>query len=109
MQTLEELQAQIAELTRQAEEIKYREKNNIINDMREKIALYGITARDLRLDVGSVPAREGTRSRTGRGKAPPMYRDAYGNTWSGGRGRKPLWVIEVIESGGNIEDYRIKD
>ena len=109
MQTLEELQAQIAELTRQAEEIRNREKINIINDMREKIALYGITARDLRLDVGSVPAREGTRSRTGRGKAPPMYQDAHGNTWSGGRGRKPLWVIEVIESGGNIEDYRIGD
>ena len=109
MPTLEELQTQIADLTRQAEEIKLREKNTLIADMREKIALYGITARDLRLDVASVPTREFTRSRTGRGKAPPMYKDAHGNTWSGGRGRKPLWVIDVIESGGNIEDYRIAD
>jgi len=109
MSTLQEIQAQIAELNRQADEIKTREKGNVIAEIREKIDLYGITARDLRLDLPSVHVREVRRSKGGRGTTEPKYRDDHGNTWSGGRGRKPFWVQEILESGGNIENYRIPD
>ena len=109
MPTLEELNAQIEELTRQAEEIKAQERGNVIAELKEKIELYGITARDLRLDLASVPTREGARSRTGRVKAPPMYQDDHGNTWAGGRGRKPQWVQNILNNGGDIEEYRIVD
>ena len=39
MPSLEELNAQIAELTRQADEIKAQEKSNVIAELRQKIEL----------------------------------------------------------------------
>jgi RNA-directed DNA polymerase len=42
-------------------------------------------------------------------KPEPKYRDAHGNEWSGGRGRRPQWVIAVLEAGEDIENYRIAD
>jgi DNA-binding protein H-NS len=109
MSSLEEIQAQIAELTRQAEEIRNQQKSNVIAEIREKIALYRITARDLRLDIPSEPDEERQGSGKGRGKAAPKYRDENGNTWAGGRGKKPQWVLNILSSGGNIEDYRITE
>jgi DNA-binding protein H-NS len=43
-----------------------------------------------------------------RSAIPPKYRnpDNHGDTWSG-RGRKPLWVVALLESGGSLEDCLI--
>lgn len=43
-----------------------------------------------------------------KSKIAPVYRDPnnHENTW-GGRGRKPKWVVALIESGYNLEDARI--
>ena len=109
MSSLEELNAKIAELTRQAEEIKAQERGNVIAELRQKIELYSITARDLRLDIPSEPYRERRRAGMGGEKPVPKYSDGQGNYWAGGRGRKPAWVQEIINNGGNIEDYRIVD
>ena len=108
MSELAHIQAQIAELTRQAEEIKSQQKQGVVAEIKEKIALYGLTARDLGLDISSQPLRGGRSSEGKRGKAEPQYQDEHGNTWSGGRGRRPAWVLDIIEAGGNIEDYRIQ-
>ena len=109
MPSLEEINAQIAELTRQADEIKAQEKSNVIAELRQKIELYSITARDLRLDIPSQTYREPRRAGEGKEKPAPKYRNEKGETWSGGRGRKPQWVLDVNASGGDIEDYRIVD
>ena len=109
MPTLEELNAQIEELTRQAEEIKAQERGNVIAELREKIALYGITARELRLDIHSQTYREPRRAGEGKEKPAPKYSDGKGNFWAGGRGRKPQWVQDIINEGGDIETYRIPD
>ena len=109
MPTLEELNAQIEELTRQAEEIKAQEKGNVIAELRQKIELYSITARDLRLDIPSQTSREPRRAGEGKEKPAPKYTDGMGNYWAGGRGRKPAWVQEIIDNGGDIETYRIVD
>jgi len=44
-----------------------------------------------------------------KSKLPPTHRDLENpdNTWTG-RGRKPKWLAKALESGGNIEDYKIK-
>lgn len=109
MASLEELQAQIAELTRQADEIKAREKLGVVAEAREKIQMYEITARELGLEVFPPARRSGERSAASRARPEPKYRDEHGNEWSGGRGRKPLWVQEIQNSGGDIEQYRIGD
>ena len=109
MSSLEELNAKIAELTRQAEEIKAQERGNVIAELRQKIELYSITARDLRLDIPSEPYRERRRAGMSGEKPVPKYSDGQGNFWAGGRGRKPQWVQNIINEGGDIETYRITD
>ena len=34
------------------------------------------------------------------------YRGPNGETWSGGRGRKPAWIQKILDAGGAIEKYR---
>lgn len=109
MDALAELKAQIAELTRQADELVRQEKASVIEDVKKKIRDYNLTARELGLDVLSSPLRERGRSAARSDKPSPKYRDQYGREWSGGRGRKPGWVLEIIEAGGDIEQYRIQD
>lgn len=109
MSSLEELQAQIAELTRQAEEIMARDKLSVVAEARDKIQMYGITARELGLEVATPVTRSRERVAASRARPEPRYRDEHGNEWSGGRGRKPIWVQELLSSGGDIEQYRIAD
>ncbi len=110
MSSLEELKAQIAELERQAAEVRSREKVGVIEQIKEQIALYELTPSDLGFNVSSLPLRElKFQSRAGKAKPNPKYRDEHGNEWSGGRGRKPQWVVALLEAGGDIEQYRIAD
>jgi DNA-binding protein H-NS len=42
-------------------------------------------------------------------KVLPKYRNpsAPGETWSG-RGKRPKWLVKALESGGRLEDYKIR-
>ncbi|MCO5763308.1 MAG: H-NS histone family protein [Gammaproteobacteria bacterium] len=107
-ESLADIKARIADLTRQAEELVRLEKASVIEEVKRKVHDYGLTARDLGLDVlAPPPPKTRGRAPARSEKAEPKYRDEYGNEWAGGRGRKPLWVQKIIESGGDIEKYRI--
>lgn len=104
--TFAEIQAQIKKLQEQAEKIKAEEISTVVADIKEKIAQYGLTAEDLGF---------ATVIKSGRGKkasAPKETTVMYKKgdlTWSGAaRGRKPDWVKEIIDAGGDIEQYRVK-
>jgi len=99
MPTYQELKAQAEALLQQAEEMRKQELRGVIAEIKAKMADYGITVEEL----------AGTASRgRGRGKGIPKYRGPNGETWSGGPGRKPAWVREIIAAGGDIERYRIQ-
>ncbi|WP_431273320.1 H-NS family nucleoid-associated regulatory protein [Variovorax ureilyticus] len=95
---------QIAQLRKQAEELRNQERAGVIEEVRKKIAEYGLTASDLKLtgrgsrrNTVAVPA-----------KAAAKYRSPTGETWSGGRGRKPRWVSEALAAGKSLSDFEIK-
>lgn len=94
MATYAELQQQITQLQKQAEQVRKEELAAIIADIRAKMAEYGITVADL---------SEGTRRSALKGRAvEPKYRDpASGNTWTG-RGVEPAWL-----KGKNRQDFLI--
>lgn len=100
---------QIAQLRRQAEQLRSQERAGVIEELRRKIADYGITAADLRLS-----GRGGRRSISAApraGKPTPAaakYRSPTGETWSGGRGRKPRWVVEALAAGKSMEEFEIQ-
>jgi DNA-binding protein H-NS len=104
-QTYAELQQQIAALQATAEELRRHEIAAIIADIREKIALYGLTAEDL----GFGTTRGGAAKTTGKIKKEVVakYRNPEtGDAWSG-RGRPPKWLQTQLDAGKTREDFLI--
>jgi DNA-binding protein H-NS len=99
-----ELKEQAEKLLAQAEEMREQEIADTISEIKEKIRLYGLTAEDLGL------ARSGGRG-PGKGKSGGgaiKYRGPNGETWSGGRGRKPQWVTQALKDGRKLEEFAVR-
>lgn len=103
MATYLELKEQAEKLLAEAERMREQEITDAVADIKRKIDLYGLTAEDLGLAKSAGPGR--TRSKN---KAVVKYRGPNGETWSGGRGRKPQWVTQALQQGRNLEDFAVK-
>jgi DNA-binding protein H-NS len=101
MTTLAQIKAQIEELQKQADELINQQKVTVIAELKTKIKEYKITASEL--GYSGKTAKTGTPAV----KAEPKYKNESGETWSGSRGRKPQWVNDIVNSGGDIEKYLI--
>src|SRR5579863_8070161 len=83
-----ELKAQIAKLQAQADDARRTEVGNVIAEIRQKIAEYGLSAHDLGF---AEAARRGRPPK--KAPLPPKFQDPKsGNTWSG-RGKPPNWIV----------------
>lgn len=82
----QDLKAQLVELEAQAEHAREAELAAVLAEVREKVATYGLTAKQV------FGAGRKTPPASKRPKVPPMYRDPKtGAEWSG-RGRAPAWI-----------------
>lgn len=107
--TYAQLMKQIDSLQREAEELRRKEIDGVIDRIKEAIRAYGLTAADL----GLAPARakrasKATGPKRGRRKARAAvkYRDEAGNTW-GGRGPRPAWLRAALASGKSLADFAV--
>ncbi len=96
----------IAQLHQKAEELRNHERAGVIEEVRRKIAEYGLSAADLKLATRGGPGKRAGGSSAAKGAA--RYRSPNGETWSGGRGRKPRWVTEAMAAGKSLSDFEIK-
>ena len=106
MPTYLELKEQAEKLLAQAEQMRRQETEEAIADIKAKMKAYGLTAQDL----GLAPS---ARQRAPRGSAaaapkPAKYRGPNGEAWSGGRGRKPQWVVEALAKGRKLKDFEVR-
>jgi DNA-binding protein H-NS len=122
-----EIRARISDLQKQADDMYVSEKKAAIADIKEKIRIYDITAAEIGL-VKKTRAKAAAKpaAKTGRAAkvttkataapkaktavkkpAPPKYQGPNGETWAGGRGKRPGWVNEILAAGGDMEDYKI--
>jgi DNA-binding protein H-NS len=101
MASYKELLLQIRELRQQADEMKMRERNDAIRDIREKIAMFDLKEEELFSRTGRAPSKFAGRS------VPAKYRDHEGHTWSG-RGKQPLWLVKKLMSGASLDDFLIR-
>jgi DNA-binding protein H-NS len=102
-----ELKQQAEKLLAEAEKMREQEIADAIADIKEKISLYGLTAEDLGLARSSGPG--GNRgARPKQAASAIRYRGPNGETWGGGRGRKPQWVTEALKEGRNIEEFAVR-
>lgn len=107
LSTYLELKAQAEALLAQAESVRKQELASVIQEIKDKMRQYELTAADLGLaPVAAVAAkpRAGAKSKS---TAPAKYRGPNGETWAGGLGRKPEWVRALLAEGKNLDDYLI--
>jgi DNA-binding protein H-NS len=99
---LQDIEAQLSALRAANRDAKRAE-------LKKQIADYGFTAADL--FEPPKPQRKPRTAKNGEAAKPPAeakYRNPKtGETWSGGRGRKPAWVIAAGAAGIDIETYLI--
>jgi DNA-binding protein H-NS len=95
--TYQDLQAQIAELQRQAEAMRRDEKAAAIARIKDIMREFDVQLSDL-----------GAISRVGRrGVVAPKYRHPVtGDTWSG-RGQFPRWLRDEVAKGHTKDDFAI--
>lgn len=94
MTTYQDIVKQIATLQKEAETLRQKEALAVIQDIRDKIDLYGLTAADLGFKEEGVA----------RTKPAAKYRDDVGNSWTG-RGKRPGWLVAHLNAGRQIEDF----
>lgn len=85
MQSYKQLQDQIKQLQKQADDLRKKELSDAINKIKSIMNEYNITINDLGLSSRKKRTAKKTRV------IKPLYKDPVsGKTWSG-RGRSPVW------------------
>ncbi|HRO57569.1 MAG TPA: H-NS histone family protein [Burkholderiaceae bacterium] len=115
VQSLSQVEAQIAKLQRQADALKAKEVREVVGRIRKAIKHYSLEPADLfggpshrgSKAVSSSPRPGPTAGRKRRGAGVPKYREeATGRSWTG-FGRKPQWISEGLAAGKSLEDFLI--
>ena len=108
---------QIETLKADAEKIRRKEVEGVVGRIREAITVYGLTAEDLgfaprakpgpKAKTASAPAKKGGRKAAAKPVAVVKFRNDSGGTW-GGRGKRPQWLRDAINSGKTLADFAVK-
>jgi DNA-binding protein H-NS len=117
MSNLIDLQSQIEKLQKQAADLKSKEFNSTVADIRAKMAAFGITIKDLGGKTSAKkgkpgrPAKAGKVAKVRKSKAAgvpvaPKFRGPSGETWSG-RGLTPKWLSALVAQGRSKSDFAV--
>ncbi len=108
MPTYAELKEQMDQLRAEAERARQNELPNVITAIKNQIREYDIKPQDLFDNLVPQAVAKSLPSTSSRGKSrEPKYRGPNGQTWVGGPGRKPNWVLEAMARGEDLEKYAI--
>lgn len=117
MNNLVDIQIQIEKLQKQASEIKDREFDKTVQDIRVKMQAFGITVKDLQAPAGrkgrgkaKPPAQAkvvGVKQKKAGSIVAPKFSGPNGETWSG-RGLTPRWLSALLAQGRGKEEFAIK-
>jgi DNA-binding protein H-NS len=116
MSNLMDIQGKIEQLQKQASEIRSKEFDKTLQEIRATMLAFGITVKDLQTPgkgrggkrLGKVAAKRadaGNKKKTGVSVA-AKYRGPNGETWSG-RGLSPRWLTALIATGKTKEDFAV--
>jgi DNA-binding protein H-NS len=108
--TVEQAEAQIANLNQHIAAVRETQKQQAITLIKDMITANNIKA----ADFGSVLADMGVvwtevkdkKVRKVRIELQPKYRGQNGELWSG-RGRKPLWLVTALANGATLEQFAV--
>ncbi len=118
MNNLIELQSQIEKLQKQAAELKAKEFNSTVADIKAKMQAFGITVKDLtdKRSKGAKGAKTAKAAKSGTDKTrkskvagkpvAAKFKGPNGESWSG-RGLQPKWLSALIAQGRNKTDFAV--
>lgn len=101
--------AALAEADAQLADFRKASRGPKLIELKQDIVNYGFTAVELFGEAALPPAKPKAKAKAKRGPAVVKYQDEDGNTWGGGKGPRPKWVVAIQEAGGDVEKYRVKD
>jgi DNA-binding protein H-NS len=121
MNNLVDIQNQIEKLQKQASEIRGREFDKTVQEIRAKMQAFGITVKDLRLTGAELRKGKGKTKAAPSGPTKPVgakkkktgaavaakYQGPNGESWSG-RGLTPRWLAAQLAQGKTKDDFAIK-
>ncbi len=107
---------QIETLKQEAEKLRRKEVDGVIGRIRGAITAYNLTAEDLGFGgkakkaagKAAAPAKRG-KGKASAAKSPTevKFQNDSGGTW-GGRGKRPQWLRDAINSGKQLSDFAVK-
>ncbi len=126
MQSFEQIQAQIADLQKQADAMRKQAMAAAVKEIKRLVNLYSLGLADIGMSVTSptkvaaktksAPKKVTKAAKAAKAKKPssdnraavaPKYRDGEtGQTWSG-RGKAPTWLAAKLAAGATKESFRI--
>lgn len=110
--TYEQVMRQIDALQAEAEKLRRKEVDGVIERIRDAIKHYGITAADLGLSAAARGApgrkRKGPKGAAAAPKtqAPARFQDETGRTWAG-RGKRPQWLRDALAAGRQLDEFKV--
>lgn len=109
MNQLIEIQNQIQQLQKQADQIRAEEFDKIVQEILAKMSAYGITIKDLDGGKGRVrkASTSGTTGTAVTKHAAAKFRGPNGESWSG-RGLMPRWLSALVAQGRTKDEFAIK-
>ena len=115
-----EIRDQIRALEKQAAEMKARDFSRTVQDIREKMEVFGITVKHLQTSKSGPKSGKAKNDATPKKSGIPgakkaigkpvaaKFRGPNGEVWSG-RGLSPRWLSTLVQQGASREDFAIKD
>lgn len=115
MANLIDIQSQIEALKKQAEQIRSKEFDATLADIKATMAAFGITVKDLvapdKKRAGKVKPAKDVVKKAARGPKPnskveAKFKGPNGEEWTG-RGLTPKWLKSLIEQGRTKEEFAV--
>ena len=105
-QSLDEINAAIADLQAKAAEVRQQGRAAAIERCNFFIQEFDIAAFELKFSEAKAKAKKPRKAKEAKA---PTHRGPNGELWTeSNQGRNPNWITALIASGGNLEEYRIK-
>ena len=101
-QSLDEINAAIADLQAKAAEMRKQARAAAIERCNFFVQEFDLAAFELKLSEAKAK-----KPRKAKEAKAPTHRGPNGELWAGGLGRKPEWVRNVLASGGTLDAYAI--
>ncbi len=104
-QSLDEINAAIADLQAKAAEVRLQARAAAIERCNFFIQEFDLAAFELKFSEAKAK-----KPRKAKEAKAPTHRGPNGELWTeSNQGRKPNWITALIASGSNTEEYRIKN